>query len=56
MVATKMMADYGFFSQVHPGTKLKIVGMNSYLSDFTNLYLWGNSTDPYGFVQSSVRE
>ncbi len=44
------MRRYGCFAQLHPGTKLKIIGLNNYIMDFTNIYLWGNATDPYGRV------
>eukprot|EP01022_Parablepharisma_sp_SALTPOND_P017031 TRINITY_DN2634_c0_g1_i1.p2 TRINITY_DN2634_c0_g1~~TRINITY_DN2634_c0_g1_i1.p2 ORF type:complete len:165 (-),score=16.08 TRINITY_DN2634_c0_g1_i1:831-1325(-) len=48
--ATEMFAKYGCFSMLHPGTRLKIIGLNNFVLDFTNLYLWGNSTNPFGLV------
>ena len=47
------MAEYGCFSQLHPGTKLRIIGLNNYVLDFTNLYVLGNSTNPLGLVHLS---
>jgi Calcineurin-like phosphoesterase len=36
----------GRYSQLHPGTKLRIVAINTFLYDVLNSYLWKNSTDP----------
>jgi len=48
--AVQMMEDYGYFSILHPGTKLRVIGLNTYSCDFPNLYLLGNSTDPLGML------
>ncbi len=45
-----MMEERGYYSMVHPGTKLRVVGLNMYFMDITNLYLLANSTDPMGMV------
>lgn len=47
-----MMAKYGYYSQLHPGTNLRVIGLNNYANDFSNLYIWGNSTDPFGQVKN----
>eukprot|EP01022_Parablepharisma_sp_SALTPOND_P015628 TRINITY_DN2227_c0_g1_i1.p1 TRINITY_DN2227_c0_g1~~TRINITY_DN2227_c0_g1_i1.p1 ORF type:complete len:592 (-),score=27.80 TRINITY_DN2227_c0_g1_i1:44-1762(-) len=44
--ATKQMAETGYFSQVHPGTNLKVIALNTFVLDFNNAYLWGNATNP----------
>jgi sphingomyelin phosphodiesterase len=42
----EVMAKYGYFAQMFPGTKLKVIGLNSQVNDFANMFLMGNSTDP----------
>ena len=44
--ATKTMSEYGYFAQLHEDTKLKIIGLNTQVTDFGNFYIMGNSTDP----------
>ncbi len=48
--ATESMRRYGYFAQILPGTSLKVIGLNGYLMDPYNTYIWGNATDPFGFV------
>jgi hypothetical protein len=38
------------YSQLHPGTKLRIIGLNTFVYLNTNKYLFGNSSDPMGIV------
>ena len=38
--------QYGRYSQLHPGTTLRILAINSFVFDSLNSYLWGNNTDP----------
>ena len=40
----------GSYSQLHPGTKLRIIGLNDLVHDSVNTYLWKNATDPWGVV------
>ena len=40
------------YSQLHPGTKLRIIGLNPFVHLTVNKYLWGNQTDPAGVVRS----
>lgn len=44
--AIKTMSKTGYFSQLHENTKLRIIGLNTQTNDFSNLYLYGNATDP----------
>jgi len=39
---------YGRYSQLHPGTNLRIIVLNSFVQDATNSYTWINSTDIMG--------
>jgi len=48
--AVKMFENYGYFSILHPGTKLRVIGLNTFASDFANVYLIANSTDPLGLL------
>jgi len=38
---------YGRYSQLHPGTKLRIMTVNTFLYGVLNSYLWSDSTDPH---------
>eukprot|EP00826_Nyctotherus_ovalis_P040434 TRINITY_DN3990_c0_g1_i7.p4 TRINITY_DN3990_c0_g1~~TRINITY_DN3990_c0_g1_i7.p4 ORF type:complete len:166 (+),score=57.82 TRINITY_DN3990_c0_g1_i7:753-1250(+) len=40
------MGKYGYFSQLFPGTQLRVIGLNSQVNDFANIFLLGNATDP----------
>jgi len=42
------MKKCGHYSQLHPGTKLRIVALNSFVRGSTNSYLWDNTTDVCG--------
>ena len=42
------MRRYGRFSELVPGTQLRIIGLNNFVMDFTNTFLLPNSTDPLG--------
>ncbi len=44
--ARALMSKYGYYSQLVPGTKLKVIALNTFLMDFNNVYLWGNATNP----------
>eukprot|EP01022_Parablepharisma_sp_SALTPOND_P013853 TRINITY_DN1859_c0_g1_i2.p1 TRINITY_DN1859_c0_g1~~TRINITY_DN1859_c0_g1_i2.p1 ORF type:complete len:369 (-),score=17.11 TRINITY_DN1859_c0_g1_i2:675-1781(-) len=44
----------GCYSQLHPGTKLRIVGVNDLVHDTLNSYLWKNSTNPLGVVSCTA--
>ena len=41
----------GSYSQLHPGTKLRIIGLNTLVYDMMNSYLWKNATNPLGVVR-----
>jgi len=36
----------GYYSQLHPDSKLRIICLNTFVLDFNNVYLWGNATNP----------
>ncbi len=40
----------GSYSQLHPGTKLRIIGINDLVHDTMNSFLWRNTTNPLGIV------
>jgi len=40
----------GSYSQLHPGTKLRIIGLNDLVHDTMNSFLWKNATNPLGTV------
>jgi len=40
----------GCYSQLHPGTNLRIIGLNPLAADMMNPYLWRNATNPWGIV------
>jgi len=40
----------GSFSQIHPNSKLRIIGVNCLIHDTLNSFLWKNATDPFGIV------
>ena len=42
------MRKYGRYVQLHPGTKLRVIGLNSFVQDAMNSYTWRNATDPMG--------
>jgi len=50
---------YGRFSELVKGTKLRIIGLNNFVMDFTNTFLFSNVTDALGqaffpiFIQNS---
>ncbi len=48
------MMRYGRMSELVPGTRLRIIGLNHFGMDFTNTFLWANSTDPFGQVLSHI--
>ncbi len=37
---------YGRYSQIHPGTSLRIIGLNTFVFDCINSYIWSNNSDP----------
>lgn len=43
----KNVRNYGRFSEVINGTRLRIIGLNNFVMDFTNLYMYKNSTDAF---------
>ena len=52
-LTTEAMQDYmrlGSYSQLYPGTKLRIIGVNDLVYDSLNSYLWRNATNPWGVV------
>eukprot|EP00831_Metopus_contortus_P036071 TRINITY_DN2861_c0_g1_i4.p2 TRINITY_DN2861_c0_g1~~TRINITY_DN2861_c0_g1_i4.p2 ORF type:complete len:119 (+),score=7.96 TRINITY_DN2861_c0_g1_i4:238-594(+) len=42
------MRKYGRYSQLHPGTNLRIIGLTSFVQDVLNSYIYGNITDRLG--------
>ncbi len=42
------MRRYGRYAQLHPGTNLRIIALNSFVQDALNSYTWINMTDPMG--------
>eukprot|EP01022_Parablepharisma_sp_SALTPOND_P004333 TRINITY_DN120107_c0_g1_i1.p1 TRINITY_DN120107_c0_g1~~TRINITY_DN120107_c0_g1_i1.p1 ORF type:complete len:603 (+),score=40.66 TRINITY_DN120107_c0_g1_i1:115-1809(+) len=38
----------GHYTQLHPGTNLRIIALNSLVRGSTNSYIWGNTTDVCG--------
>ena len=42
------MRKCGHYSQLHPGTKLRIIALNSFVRGSTNSYIWDNTTDVCG--------
>ena len=44
----------GYYTMLHPGTNLRIIGLNPLLVDSGNPYLWKNSTNKWGFVRLFV--
>ena len=41
----------GVYSQLHPGTKLRIIGLNPFVMLSVNAYLWTSISDPLGILQ-----
>ena len=44
--AKESFTQYGWYSQMHGATNLKIIGLSSFSYDLANTYLWPNSTNP----------
>eukprot|EP00826_Nyctotherus_ovalis_P040240 TRINITY_DN3943_c0_g1_i2.p1 TRINITY_DN3943_c0_g1~~TRINITY_DN3943_c0_g1_i2.p1 ORF type:complete len:567 (+),score=111.55 TRINITY_DN3943_c0_g1_i2:143-1843(+) len=42
------MRRYGRFSELVKGTSLRIIGLNNFVMDYTNIYLFNNATDAMG--------
>ncbi len=42
------MRKYGRYTQLHPGTKLRIVALNNFVESSKNTFMWDNSTDIWG--------
>ena len=42
------MRKYGRFSELVKGTKLRIIGLNNFVMDYTNIFLFANATDSLG--------
>lgn len=42
------MRKYGRYTQLHPGTTLRIIALNTLVLDATNSYIWKNMTDQLG--------
>jgi len=42
---TKTVREYGRFSELVNDTKLRIIGLNNFVMDYTNVYLYENATD-----------
>ncbi len=40
----------GCYSQLHPFTRLRIIGLNDFVHDTMNSYLWKNQTNPLGVL------
>eukprot|EP00826_Nyctotherus_ovalis_P042164 TRINITY_DN430_c0_g1_i4.p1 TRINITY_DN430_c0_g1~~TRINITY_DN430_c0_g1_i4.p1 ORF type:complete len:583 (-),score=105.81 TRINITY_DN430_c0_g1_i4:249-1997(-) len=45
IIAKETFKSIGCFSQLHPGTNLRIIGLFPLVSDMMNPYIWGNSTN-----------
>ena len=54
--AIKTMREHGYFAELYKNTKLKIIGLNTQATDFANLYLMGNSTDPLRQIEWLEKE
>jgi len=53
------MRKIGYFSQRHPNSKLRIIGLFALEYDNVNPYLWKNSTDPWnilGWLENELRK
>jgi len=46
----KTLNTKGVYSQLHPGTKLKVIGLNPFVMLSTNPYLWNGKSDPLGIL------
>ena len=44
------MRRFGRYSQLHPGTKLRIIGLNGFVRGATNSFIWSNITDRWGEI------
>lgn len=44
----KSVKNYGRFSERVNGTRLRIIGLNNFVMDYTNLFLYENGTDAFG--------
>jgi len=49
-VARKTFREIGSFSQLHPGTSLRVIGLFPLTMDLSNSYMWSNMTDPWDLV------
>lgn len=48
LVARESFRRYGRYSQLHPGTSLRIVALNCFVQDVFNSYRWMNTTNIWG--------
>ncbi len=46
----KSFKKTGCYSQLHPGTKLRMIGIFPLAADMMNPFLWRNATNPWGIV------
>ena len=49
-LAFKEYSKTGSYSMRHPGTNLRIIGLNPFPVDSMNSYIWKNTTNPLGIV------
>jgi hypothetical protein len=49
-VARETFKRIGCFSQVHPGTSLRVIGLFPLAIDLSNRYMWTNMSDPWNLV------
>ncbi len=49
-IAQATFRKYGCYSQLHPGTSLRILGLFPLVADALNPFIWKNSTDPWNQV------
>ncbi len=40
----------GSYTQLHPGTRLRIIALNDFVHDIMNSHIWKNQTNPLGLV------
>eukprot|EP01022_Parablepharisma_sp_SALTPOND_P010637 TRINITY_DN1438_c0_g1_i1.p7 TRINITY_DN1438_c0_g1~~TRINITY_DN1438_c0_g1_i1.p7 ORF type:complete len:138 (-),score=7.73 TRINITY_DN1438_c0_g1_i1:774-1187(-) len=52
-IAQEIFRETGCYSQLHPGTTLRIIGLFPLAADSMNPYLWKNSTNPWKLVKKN---
>lgn len=43
--AYETMKNYGYYAQLFPGTRLRVIGLNTQVNDFANIFLTGDAND-----------